>query len=172
MCRYPDRPLQRDFAEQSANTDANEEDPLKDETVTFVPFCFQLPRLLPKCSKAKLLFSTFVQGELLLCVCVILAETDSFINDPIFDDHTEFGVPLQYTVTAADWCNNLLFDLLTRQLSNLGHREVVLQDSECQLLLEYLHLQAAADPLSNREEDGEYNGQHLPSNFIHYYTTN
>lgn len=42
--------------------DRHDEEALKDDTVTNVPFCFQLPRLLPKCSKAKLLFSTFVQG--------------------------------------------------------------------------------------------------------------
>lgn len=43
--------------------DRRNEEALKDDTVTYVPFCFQLPRLLPKCSKAKLLFSTFVQGR-------------------------------------------------------------------------------------------------------------
>lgn len=42
--------------------DRRSEEALKDDTVTYVPFCFQLPRLLPKCSRAKLLFSTFVQG--------------------------------------------------------------------------------------------------------------
>lgn len=42
--------------------DQRTEEALKDDTITCVPFCFQLPRLLPKCSQAKLLFSTFVQG--------------------------------------------------------------------------------------------------------------
>lgn len=54
-------------AEQCHNSppswDRRTEEALKDETVTCVPFCFQLPRLLPKCSRAKLLFSTFVQGN-------------------------------------------------------------------------------------------------------------
>lgn len=43
--------------------DRRTEEALKDDTVSCVPFCFQLPRLLPKCSRAKLLFSTFVQGK-------------------------------------------------------------------------------------------------------------
>ena len=42
--------------------DRRTEEALKDDTITCVPVCFQLPRLLPKCSRAKLMFSTFVQG--------------------------------------------------------------------------------------------------------------
>lgn len=54
--------------------DQRTEEALKDDTVTCVPFCFQLPRLLPKCSRAKLLFSTFVQG---ISICHLV-------------DHSEF----------------------------------------------------------------------------------
>lgn len=56
----------------------------------------------------------------------------------------EFTLPVQYNVTAADRVNELLFELLTRQLAQLGHREVLLQESDCRLLLHNLDLQAAA----------------------------
>ena len=52
---------------------------------------------------------------------------------------------MQYCVTEADWVNDLLFELLTRQLSQLGHREVILEENDCRLLLKNLNLQAAAD---------------------------
>lgn len=52
---------------------------------------------------------------------------------------------MQYSVTEADWVNDLLFELLTRHLSQLGHREVILEESDCRLLLKNLNLQAAAD---------------------------
>ncbi len=51
--------------------DRRTEEALKDDTVTCVPFCFQLPRLLPKCSRAKLMFSTFVQGISMRWYCWI-----------------------------------------------------------------------------------------------------
>ena len=61
---------------------------------------------------------------------------------------------MQYSVTAADGVNELLFDLLTRQLSQLGHREVLLQENDCRLLLLNLDLQAAADrPTKDNDED-------------------
>ena len=69
MCRFPEKSFERHPAtgaqpeeDPAAPNSSNRDDPLKDDTVTFVPFCFQLPRLLPKCSRAELLFSTFVQG--------------------------------------------------------------------------------------------------------------
>uniref|UniRef100_A0A0N7ZXW0 Protein SZT2 n=1 Tax=Daphnia magna TaxID=35525 RepID=A0A0N7ZXW0_9CRUS len=105
--------------------DRRTEEALKDDTVSCVPFCFQLPRLLPKCSRAKLLFSTFVQ---------------------------EFKAPIRYIPNPADTVNELLFDLLTRQLSQLGLREVILQEGDCRQLLENLNLQAAAD-CPHKEED-------------------
>lgn len=54
MCRHPERQLTR--------SEGRAEDAPAGGPVTVVPFCFQLPRLLPKCDKAKILFSTFVQG--------------------------------------------------------------------------------------------------------------
>ena len=71
MCRHPERQLERSgtskcnsrTGHRTSKEDDQNCDPLKDDIVSFVPFCFQLPRLLPKCSKAKLLFSTFVQGD-------------------------------------------------------------------------------------------------------------
>ena len=52
---------------------------------------------------------------------------------------------MQYSVTEADWVNDLLFELLTRQLSQLGHREVILEESDCHLLMKNLNLQTSAD---------------------------
>lgn len=51
--------------------------------------------------------------------------------------------------------NELLFDLLARQLSQLGLREVLLQESDCRQLLENLELQAAADRVS-KEDDSNH----------------
>lgn len=57
-------PLRIDSSFQSSSAwERRREEALKDDTVTCVPFCFQLPRLLSKCPKAKLIFSTFVQGK-------------------------------------------------------------------------------------------------------------
>jgi hypothetical protein len=64
----------------------------------------------------------------------------------------EFKSPVRYSPSAADSVNELLFDLLTRQLSQLGLQEVILQESDCRELLKNLDLQAAADsPLKDND---------------------
>lgn len=69
-----------------------------------------------------------------------------------FFNSTEFKAPIRYIPNPADTVNELLFDLLTRQLSQLGLREVILQEGDCRQLLENLNLQAAAD-CPHKEED-------------------
>lgn len=73
----------------------------------------------------------------------------------------EFNLPVPYSATPADAVNELLFELLTRQLSQLGHREVLLQDHDCSQLLHYLGLHAASSATADRparEQDEDTNG--------------
>ena len=80
----------------------------------------------------------------------------------------EFSIPLLHRVPStgapsADSANDLLFELLTRQLSQLGHREVILQEEECHQFLVNLNLQVAGEPLANHKEDEDTNGMLMSS---------
>lgn len=71
-------------------------------------------------------------------------------------DCIEFSLPVRYEPSPADAVNELLFELLSRQLGQLGLREVLLEESDCRQLLENLELQAAAH--TSFKEDNNQRG--------------
>jgi hypothetical protein len=81
---------------------------------------------------------------------------------------TEFKSPVRYIPSSADTVNELLFDLLTRQLSQLGLQEVILQDNDCRELLKNLELQAASEcPL--KDDDFPNNNGKLIKDSIKFW---
>ena len=75
---------------------------------------------------------------------------------------------MRYGPTEADGVNQLLFELLTRQLDELGHREVTLQEEDCRQLLASLELESAAATTSDvydntNETEAQTDAGHTPS---------
>ena len=60
---------------------------------------------------------------------------------------------MRYGPTETDGVNELLFQLLIRQLAELGHREVALQEEDCRQLLINLELESANSPPSPPEDE-------------------
>jgi len=74
---------------------------------------------------------------------------------------------VRYGPTEADGVNELLFELLTRQLDELGHREVTLQEEDCRQLLASLELESAAATTSDvddntNEREAQTDAGHTP----------